>query len=69
MLWFRRNSPETVVYNNCANVVLRYALKSHEKHELEAPKDIRGIKTLPAPPVPGEIDIIMAGFPWYQFLK
>ena len=65
----RRNSPKTIVYNQCANELLRYAVKSHRGilEEDEVPKDIYDNSRLPPPPQPGDIDVIMAGFPWCVF--
>lgn len=62
----RRNSPSTIVYNQCANELLRYAVKSYRGvlEEDEAPKDIYDNSRLPPPPRPGDIDVISAGFPW-----
>jgi DNA (cytosine-5)-methyltransferase 1 len=66
-IWLgRRNSPGTIVYNQCANEVLRYAIKSHRGllADDDVPKDIYDKSRLPAPPRPGDIDVIVAGFPW-----
>ncbi|KAI0296343.1 S-adenosyl-L-methionine-dependent methyltransferase [Multifurca ochricompacta] len=62
---FRRNSPDTTVYNQCANEMLRYAVKSHRGllQKDDAPKDIYDHSRLPPPPKPGDIDLIIAGFP------
>ncbi|KAI9429370.1 hypothetical protein BJY52DRAFT_1345301 [Lactarius psammicola] len=62
---FRRNSPGTIVYNQCANEVLRYAVKSHRGLLVDddVPKDIYDSSPLPPPPQPGDIDVIVAGFP------
>lgn len=62
----RRNSPKTIVYNQCANELLRYAVKSYRGilEEDEVPKDIYDNSGLPRPPQPGDIDVITAGFPW-----
>ena len=62
---FSYNSPETVVYNQCANEMLRYTIKSQQGHQVEVPKQKFDNKTaVPPPPQPGEIDVITAGFPW-----
>ncbi len=65
-VWGRRNSPETIVYNQCANEVLRYAIKSHRGllADDDVPKDIYDRSRLPPPPKPNDIDVIVAGFPW-----
>jgi DNA (cytosine-5)-methyltransferase 1 len=62
----RRNSPKTIVYNQCVNELLRYAVKSYHGilEEDGVPKDLYDNSTLPAPPQPGDIDVITAGFPW-----
>ncbi|KAH9486450.1 DNA (cytosine-5)-methyltransferase 1 [Psilocybe cubensis] len=61
---FAINSPETTVYNQCANEILRYAVKSQLKHDIEIPKQIYDNKTpISAPPKPGDIKVITAGFP------
>lgn len=54
------------MYNQCANEVLRYAVKSHRGllADDDVPKDIYDSSPLPAPPRPGDIDVIVAGFPW-----
>ncbi|TBU32705.1 S-adenosyl-L-methionine-dependent methyltransferase [Dichomitus squalens] len=60
----QKNSPHTTVYNQCSNIVLRYAVKSRAKQwEGPPPLDIQGKAPLPDPPKPGEIDCIIAGFP------
>ncbi|KAF9011170.1 hypothetical protein BDQ17DRAFT_1233710 [Cyathus striatus] len=61
---FKRNSPETVVYNQCANVMLRYAIKSDRRHNLDIPTQIfNDSEQVPLPPKPGDIKAIVAGFP------
>ncbi|KIM47705.1 hypothetical protein M413DRAFT_15837 [Hebeloma cylindrosporum] len=61
---FLYNSPETVVYNQCANEMLRYTIKSQQGHEVEVPKQKFNDRIpVPPPPRPGEIDVITAGFP------
>ncbi|KAI0041890.1 hypothetical protein FA95DRAFT_636925 [Auriscalpium vulgare] len=59
------NSPSTIVYNQCANEVLSYAIKQHKKIPLPhgVPLDVLQSSVLPPPPKPEEIDIITAGFP------
>ncbi|KAI9510780.1 S-adenosyl-L-methionine-dependent methyltransferase [Russula earlei] len=61
----RLNSPNTVVYNQCVNVLLRYAVKSYRGilEEDDIPNDILNKTRLPPPPRPGDIDVITAGFP------
>jgi len=59
------NSPEAVVYNQCANEMLRYTIKSQEGHQVDVPKQKFDDKTaVPPPPRPGEVEVITAGFPW-----
>lgn len=66
LLWHRKNSPQTVVYNQCSNIVLEYAIKSDEGHKRDVPREIgRSQQRLPDPPKPGSADVIVAGFPWY----
>jgi DNA (cytosine-5)-methyltransferase 1 len=64
--FFRCNSPDTIVYNQCVNELLRYAteLCHGVVEEDEVPKDIYDKSKLPPPPQPGDIDVIIAGFPW-----
>src|SRR5216683_5334804 len=64
--FFRRNSPDTIVYNQCMNELLRYAVKLCRGvlEEDEVPKGIYDNSRLPPPPQPGDIDVIIAGFPW-----
>jgi hypothetical protein len=65
--WLRRhNSLGTIVCNQCANEVLQYAIKSHRGLLVDddMPKDIYDNWRLPPPPRPGNIDVIVAGFPW-----
>ncbi|OCH84951.1 S-adenosyl-L-methionine-dependent methyltransferase, partial [Obba rivulosa] len=61
----KQNSPGTIVYNQCANVVLQYAIKKQtlSDQDIEIPKIIDGSQDLPPPPKPGEIDVLIAGFP------
>ena len=60
-----RNSPEGIIYNQCANIMLRYAIKTHEGHNPDAPKQLFDSKVhVPPPPKPGDVKVIIAGFPW-----
>jgi DNA (cytosine-5)-methyltransferase 1 len=61
---FRQNSPDTIVYNQCVNVVLRWVIKVHEGHQVDRPKTIDGKEELPPPFKPGDFDVVIAGFPW-----
>ncbi|KAF8963951.1 S-adenosyl-L-methionine-dependent methyltransferase [Flammula alnicola] len=61
---FTRNSPNTIVYNQCANEMLRYIVKAQQGHQVEVPRQKYDDKTpIPPPPKPSEIDVITAGFP------
>ncbi len=62
----RHNSHKTIVYNQCVNELLWYAIKSYHGilEENGVPKDIYDNARLPPPPQPGDINVIMAGFPW-----
>jgi DNA (cytosine-5)-methyltransferase 1 len=44
--------------------MLRYAIDVYNKVEDDVPKSMLGEKLSP-PPQPGDIDVIIAGFPWY----
>lgn len=63
----KANSPKTVVYNQCSNLVLAAAIRSHANHEVKPLEKIESDITedpyIPAPPKPEEIDCIIAGFP------
>ncbi|KDR85517.1 hypothetical protein GALMADRAFT_218616 [Galerina marginata CBS 339.88] len=61
---FKQNHPGTIVYNQCANEMLRWIIKSLEGHEVEVPNQKYDDKTpVPPPPKRGEIQVITAGFP------
>ncbi len=62
----RHNSHKTIMYNQCVNELLRYAIKSYHGilEEDGVPKDIYDNARLPPPPQPDDIDVITAGFPW-----
>ncbi|KAG1742724.1 S-adenosyl-L-methionine-dependent methyltransferase [Suillus paluster] len=63
----KANSPHTVVYNQCSNLVLQEAIKARANLEITRLKkiepDIGEDPYIPAPPKPEEIDCIIAGFP------
>ncbi|EPQ59985.1 S-adenosyl-L-methionine-dependent methyltransferase [Gloeophyllum trabeum ATCC 11539] len=59
----KRNSPDTTVYNQCANKMLQWAIKRHAGHQVDRPKSIGEVRPLPNPPTPEDIDVIVAGFP------
>lgn len=58
------------MYNQCANEMLRYIIKSQLGHQIDTPKQNFDGKT-PAPPPPkrDEIDVITAGFPWCVYVS
>ncbi|KAL4067275.1 S-adenosyl-L-methionine-dependent methyltransferase [Scleroderma yunnanense] len=58
----KNTSHRIMIYNQCSNRVLRQAILIHEN---KMPDDLRSIEgnALPNPPLPGEIDCIIAGFP------
>ncbi|KAI0312834.1 S-adenosyl-L-methionine-dependent methyltransferase [Amylostereum chailletii] len=56
------NASDTTVYNQCANVVLRYAVRTLE-NRLDEETSGHDDEVLPPPPKPGDIDCIVAGFP------
>ncbi|KAI0640019.1 S-adenosyl-L-methionine-dependent methyltransferase [Trametes polyzona] len=65
-LTLRKNSPDTVVYNQCSNLVFQHAVKSHAGNLSADDGELCNLddKTpLPKPPAPGDIDCIVAGFP------
>lgn len=45
--------------------MLEYAIKAYDGNNTELRSIVDGQSTLPAPPTPGKIDCIIAGFPWY----
>ncbi|KAG1717820.1 S-adenosyl-L-methionine-dependent methyltransferase [Suillus lakei] len=63
----KANSPRTVVYNQCSNLVLAAAIRSHTNLEVKRLEKIESDITedpyIPAPPKPEDIDCIVAGFP------
>ncbi|TFK56344.1 S-adenosyl-L-methionine-dependent methyltransferase [Heliocybe sulcata] len=59
----RRNSSHTTVYNQCSNKVLQWAVKRHAGIHVDRLHSIGDSQPLPNPPMPGEIDMIVAGFP------
>ncbi|KAG0703678.1 S-adenosyl-L-methionine-dependent methyltransferase, partial [Suillus ampliporus] len=63
----KANSPHTVVYNQCSNLVLKEAIMAHSNFETTRLKkidcDIGEDPYIPVPPKPEEIDCIIAGFP------
>ncbi|EKM61513.1 uncharacterized protein PHACADRAFT_204683 [Phanerochaete carnosa HHB-10118-sp] len=71
-LTLKRNSPDTTVYNQCANLVLEHAVKTVRLPGYQLPPEYKPIlksdptlSPLPPPPKPGDIDCIVAGFPWH----
>ncbi|EAU92360.2 hypothetical protein CC1G_00579 [Coprinopsis cinerea okayama7 len=60
----KRNSPKTVVINQCANAVFQYAKKSHEGFQVAPPVQLWDSKEkIPSLPPPGSFDVIVIGFP------
>ncbi|KIM90499.1 hypothetical protein PILCRDRAFT_766532 [Piloderma croceum F 1598] len=57
------NSPDTVVYNECTNKVLKYAIKAHKGHSVEKLLNLFDGTPLPPLPKPKDIDCIITGFP------
>ncbi|KAI0720035.1 S-adenosyl-L-methionine-dependent methyltransferase [Cerioporus squamosus] len=62
-----RKASHAVVYNQCTNLVLKYAIRHHAGQHDASLCDIKGIQELPLPPMPGQIDCIVAGFPCQSF--
>lgn len=60
----RKNAPDVTVYNQCSNIILRYAIKTLEGHEMETSKNLYDKSPVSDPPRPGNVDCIVAGFPW-----
>ncbi|KAI5116817.1 hypothetical protein M0805_007098 [Coniferiporia weirii] len=58
----KENSPGTIVYNQCSNKMLEYAVASANGSR-ETLKDLLDDERLPPPPRRGEIDCIVSGFP------
>jgi DNA (cytosine-5)-methyltransferase 1 len=54
------------MYNECVNTILKYAVKWDKLKglEIERPVSIHDKTPLPPPPLPGEIEVLLAGFPW-----
>jgi hypothetical protein len=62
----RQYSPTTAVFNQCANSVLAYIVKSR-LGKLNPEKDVTTNldgSALPAPPRRGDVDVLVGGFPW-----
>ncbi|KAH8099860.1 S-adenosyl-L-methionine-dependent methyltransferase [Cristinia sonorae] len=59
----KKNSPDVVVYNQCSNIMLRYAIKKHKGHDVEVPMNLADKSLVADPPQPGSVDCIVAGFP------
>ncbi|SJL06388.1 uncharacterized protein ARMOST_09724 [Armillaria ostoyae] len=61
---YKCNSPSTTVYNQCANTMLRYMVKHHHRPgQMDPPLQIYDETPVPLPPSPGQIKVIVAGFP------
>ncbi|KAH9901025.1 S-adenosyl-L-methionine-dependent methyltransferase [Cubamyces lactineus] len=65
-LTLKKNSPDTIVYNQCSNLVYKYAVKTHLRKLNPAEDSFCNLldgSPLPPPPRPGDIDCLVAGFP------
>ncbi|KAG7452102.1 S-adenosyl-L-methionine-dependent methyltransferase [Guyanagaster necrorhizus] len=61
---YKRNSPRTIVYNQCANTMLKYMVKHHHRPgQMDPPLQIYDETPVPLPPSPGQIKVVVAGFP------
>ncbi|KAJ3535295.1 hypothetical protein NMY22_g6555 [Coprinellus aureogranulatus] len=61
---FKKNFPQAVVYNQCANTMLKYTIKTWEGMDVDRPYELYDEKKLvPPPPKKGSIKVITAGFP------
>ncbi|KAI6000261.1 S-adenosyl-L-methionine-dependent methyltransferase, partial [Pisolithus marmoratus] len=58
----RNTTADTKVYNQCSNRLLRQAILLHEGKDPDPLRAING-DALPDPPMPGDIDCIVTGFP------
>uniref|UniRef100_A0A0W0FRZ2 Cytosine-specific methyltransferase n=1 Tax=Moniliophthora roreri TaxID=221103 RepID=A0A0W0FRZ2_MONRR len=65
---YQHNSPNTIVHNQCVNVMLKYAVKLHYGQGAEIPSQLYDstIKVSP-PPKPGDVKVVIAGFPCQSF--
>lgn len=64
----RRNSEDVIVHNQCANLLLSNAVKSHSGLNVEDLTQLYDNETaIPSSeyPKPGDIKVIVAGLPWY----
>ncbi|KAL4250277.1 DNA (cytosine-5)-methyltransferase [Abortiporus biennis] len=59
----KKNSPQTVVYNQCSNKVLKYAIKTFAGHKVKTPQAIGSPDLLPPPVKPSDVDCLIAGLP------
>ncbi|KAF6754216.1 S-adenosyl-L-methionine-dependent methyltransferase [Ephemerocybe angulata] len=61
---FKRNFPDATVYNQCANTMLHYTIKTWEGHNVRTPYQLFDENVrVPPPPKKGDIQVITAGFP------
>ena len=66
---YRRNSPDTTVYNQCSNKMLEYAVKKQTDFGwMNNLEDITTTENLPPPPTSQDVDCIISGFPWYALI-
>ncbi|KAF7965632.1 hypothetical protein HWV62_42606 [Athelia sp. TMB] len=66
-LTYRTNHPETIVYNQCSNVMLQDALDERDGKARDRPRDLHTGHELPMMPKRGEVDIIFGGPPCQSF--
>lgn len=59
----RTNSPRTVVYNQCSNKMLEYAVSRINGVDVTL-SGLVDDEDLPEPPRHDDIDCIVSGFPW-----
>ncbi|KAI0828845.1 S-adenosyl-L-methionine-dependent methyltransferase [Trametes gibbosa] len=61
----QKNSPDTVVFNQCSNLVFQYAVKYHAGNlsSSDMLHNLHDHSPLDKPPGPEDIDCIIAGFP------
>jgi DNA (cytosine-5)-methyltransferase 1 len=60
---FKRNHPNAIAYNQCANLLLQRAIEQHDGKDSEVLQDFQE-KDVPAMPAPGDVDFIYCGPPW-----
>ncbi|KAJ9073953.1 hypothetical protein DSO57_1011171 [Entomophthora muscae] len=63
---YKKNFPGATVYNQCANMLLKRAIKTHQNESIPTAKDFMG-QPLPDMPQPGDVDLIYCGPPCQGF--